>query len=463
MKQFDGPKTANFLQQIQWIIDPLNYMHTCAERYGDVFAARVTGGYPLIFVSNPQMIQELLTRDTKDFEAPGRMNQILKPLIGEQSLILLEGDRHRQQRKLLMPSFHGERMRNYGELICNITQQVTSQWQPNQPLVARDAMQEISLLVILQAVFGIYAGERYDQLKTLVASLLSVTNSPLSSSVLFFKSLQQDLGPWSPWGRFLRQRQKIDELLFAEIAERHQNWDESRTDILSLMIAARDEDGQPMSDGELRDELLTLLFAGHETTATSLAWSLYWVHQQPEVLATLLQELDSLEPNADPMAIFRLPYLTAVCQETLRIYPVGMLTFPRTAKRVTDLGDYRVTAGDTLVGCIYLTHRRPDLYPEPEQFRPERFLERKFSPYEYLPFGAGARQCIGMALAQYEMKLALATVLMNYELTLAEKRPVKAARRGVTLSPLGGVRMKMVGKRQPRVQALTTAGSPQRL
>ncbi|MGF1494476.1 MAG: cytochrome P450 [Microcoleaceae cyanobacterium] len=447
MLLLNSSRIAGFVEQVQWVNDPLKFMDRHAQHQMDIFSTRVTGNCPLIFVTHPQLVQELLTRDTRDFEAPGRVNGILRPLLGDNSLILMEGDRHRQQRKLLMPPFHGDRMRNYGALICQITRQVTDKWQSGQVFVARDAMQEISLQVILQAVFGIYSGDRYDQLKVLITELLSVTNSPLSSSLLFFRSLQQDWGAWSPWGKFLRRRQRIDQLLLAEINDRRQNPDESRTDILTLMLAARDEAGQPMTDGELQDELLTLLFAGHETTATALAWSLYWIHQQPEIHQKLLQELQSLDPDAEPMTIFRLPYLTAVCQETLRIYPVGMLTFPRVAKQDTHLGEHQIFEGDSLVGCIYLTHRRPDLYPEPEKFKPERFLERKFFPYEYLPFGAGARQCIGMALAQYEMKLALATVLLNYELALAEKRPVKAARRGVTLSPLGGIRMRLIRRR----------------
>jgi cytochrome P450 len=447
MKQVNGPKTLPFLQQVQWVSQPLTYMDTCFQRYGDIFNTGIVNKpNELVFVSHPQGIQELLTHDTQEFEAPGRVNGILKPLLGGKSLILLEGQDHRQQRKLLMPPFHGERMWNYGQLILKITQQVSSQWEPNQPFVARNAMQEISLIVILKAVFGMYEGERFEQLKSLLTSLLSVTNSPLSSSLLFFPVLQQDLGNWSPWGRFLRHQQQIDQLLFAEIAERRQHPDENRQDILSLMMAARDEDGQPMSDIELRDELLTLLFAGHETTATGLAWSLYWVHQQPEVYQKLMAELDRLAPDADPMTIFKLPYLTAVCQETLRIYPVGMLTFPRVAKRLTQIMGYSIKAGTGVVACIYLVHRHPEIYPEPEKFKPERFLTRKFSPYEYLPFGGGVRQCIGLALAQFEMKLVLATILRSYELELAEKRPVKAARRGVTLSPLGGIRMVM--KRQ---------------
>lgn len=447
IKQIDGLKTPYLRQEMQWVADPIKYMETCVQRYGDVFNTKVGGCNSLIFVNHPQAIQEILSKDTKEFEAPGRVNGLLKPLLGEQSLIMLDGDRHKRQRKLLMPPFHGERMLNYGELICNLTQQATQKWQVGASFIARDTMQEISLAVILQAVFGIYEGGRYDQLKQLVTALLSVTNSPLSSSLLFFKFLQKDWGNWSPWGRFLRIRREVDQLLFAEIAERRQYPDETRTDILSLMMAARDEDGQPLSDEELRDELLTLLFAGHETTATALAWALYWVHRQPNVYQKLMEELASVDSDTDPLTIFRLPYLTAVCQETLRIYPVGILTFPRTVKQPMELLGYQLEPGMNLVGCIYLTHHREDLYPEPKEFKPERFLERKFSPYEYLPFGGGVRQCLGLALAQYEMKLVLANILLNYELTLAEKKPVKAARRGVTLSPLGGIKMVMNRRR----------------
>lgn len=448
MKQINGSKSPHLLQEIQWVSDPIKYMDTCFKQYGDIFNTGVAGkSKELIFVSHPEGIQELLTRDTKEFEAPGRVNGILKPLLGEKSLILLDNQEHRRQRKLLMPPFHGERMWNYGQLIIKITEQICSKWVQNQPFIARNTMQEISLIVILQTVFGMYEGERFQQIKALLTSLLSVTDSPFSSSLLFFPILQKDLGSWSPWGRFLRHRQQIDQLLFAEIEERRQHSNENRQDILSLMMAARDEQGQPMSDIELRDELLTLLFAGHETTATALAWALYWVHQHPEVYEKLIKELDSLPSAADPMTIFKLPYLTAVCQETLRIYPVGMLTFPRIAKQPTTVMGYPIDEGDSVVGCIYLLHRHPDIYPEPEQFKPERFLNRKFSPYEYLPFGGGVRQCIGMALAQFEMKLVLATILRHYQLKIAEKRPVKAARRGVTLSPLGGIKMTMTGKR----------------
>ena len=452
----DGPKTLSFLQLIQWVTDPIGYMEANAQRYGEIFTATMDKFDPMVFVSNPQAIQKILTNDTKQFTAPGELNKILQPLLGDYSVIMLDGDRHRRQRQLLMPPFHGERMRAYGQLICDVTEKVMNQLTLGRPFSARSAMQDISLQVILQAVFGLCEGERYQRLKQLMGSTLELFRNPLTSSFLFFPSLQRDLGSWSPWGYFRRQRKQIDELLYAELQERREQPDLNRTDILSLLMSVRDEAGEPMSDIELRDELLTLLFAGHETTATAMAWSLYWVHYLPEVGDKLLKELDGADFQ-NPTSLFRLPYLTAVCQETLRIYPVGMLTFGRRVKEPVELMGYQLEPGTDLYGCIYLTHHREDLYPEPKQFKPERFLERQFSPYEFLPFGGGSRSCIGMALAQYEMKLVLATILSRYELLLVDNRPVRPHRRGVTLSPAGGVKMVVKGQRQRQEPSLAVS------
>lgn len=454
MKLPSGSKSPYWLQLIQWIADPVRFMEAAAQRYGEIFTTPLSkNSGSLVYVSNPQAIKQILTKDTKQFNAPGELNEILKPLLGNQSVIMLDGDRHQRQRQLLMPPFHGERMRAYGQLICEITEKVMS-FPLGKPFLARAAMQDISLQVMLQAVFGLYEGERYQQLKQLIASMLELFKSPLTSSFLFFRSLQRDLGPWSPWGYFSRQQQQIDELLYTEISERREQPDPERRDILTLLMSARDEAGEPMTDVELRDELLTLLFAGHETTATAMAWSLYWVHHHPEVREKLLKELDTLGDSPEPLSISRLPYLTAVCQETLRIYPVGMLTFPRVVKKPVELSGHQLEPGTVVVGCIYLTHQREDLYPEPKQFKPERFLERQFSPYEFLPFGGGSRRCIGEALALFEMKLVLATILSRYQLALADKRPVRPQRRGVTLAPAGGVKMVMKGQR------LTRQGQP---
>lgn len=447
MKLPDGPKASNFVQLIQWISDPLRYMDECSKQYGDMVTMNWGNYGSIVMVNHPQVMQELFTND--QFEAPGKINGIFKPLVGEQSMFLMERDRHKRQRQLLMPSFHGERMKTYGDQICAISHDVINQLSIAQPFIARSIMQKITLRVIMHAVFGLDRGDRFEALQPMLSSLLGMVDSPLRASILFFPSLQKDLGPWSPWGRFQQKRRKIDELIFAEIADRRAKPNEKRTDILSLMMEARDENGESMTDIELHDELLTLLFAGHETTATALAWAFYWIHKYPSVREKLLQELDNFGENPDPMSIFRLPYLSAVCQETLRIYPVGMLTFPRVTKSPINLMGHEFAPGTTLVGSIYLTHRREELYPNPLEFRPERFLERQFSPYEYLPFGGGARRCLGLALAQFEMKLVLAMLLQNYQFELGESH-VKPKRRGVTLGPSGGVKMIMKGRRTPQ-------------
>ena len=263
-------------------------------------------------------------------------------------------------------------------------------------------MQAITLRVILRAVFGLEEGLRYEQMEKALASLLEASSTRLSVGFLYLPILRQDLGPLSPWGNFVRKRQWIDRLIFDEITERRMRQDTTRNDMLTLLMLARDEAGEALTDEELRDELMTLLVAGHETTATALTWALYWIHKVPEVRQQLLAELQTVDPG-DHGALSRLPYLNAVCCETLRIYPVGMLTFPRVPLRRLELGGYSLEPGTIVIGSIYLTHRRKEIYPDPDRFRPERFLERRFSPYEYLPFGGGARRCIGMTFAQFEM------------------------------------------------------------
>jgi cytochrome P450 len=451
MKLPDGSKTPPLLQLFQWIADPIGYMETSVQLYGDVFTVQMGDLIKGVFISNPQLIQAIFTADPKLFDS-GRGNEIAKILVGENSLVLLDGSTHQRQRRLLTPPFHGERMRAYGDLICVLAKQVSSLWTIGKPFCVRESMQEISLRVILQAVFGLNEGPRYQELRQLIAEMMNMTASPLRASMLFFKFLQKDLGAWSPWGRFQRRQQRIDQLLYAEIQDRRMQNDPERTDILSLMISARDEKGEGMTDRELRDELITLLLAGHETTATSLCWALYLIHHHSEVREKLLQELDSTSTDIDPTDIVRLPYLTAVCEETLRIYPPLFLTWPRILKAPLQMGDYQFDTGTELFPCIYLTHQREDLYPEPKQFRPERFLERQYSPSEFLPFGGGNRRCIGAALAMFEMKLVVATILLNYHLALADNRPVKPQRRGFFLAPASGFKMVMTGRRMRQGQ-----------
>ncbi|MEA5582391.1 cytochrome P450 [Nodularia harveyana UHCC-0300] len=453
-------KTPYFLQQLQWVADPVGYMEKAVQQYPDIFTANVVGfGNNLVFVNDSQGIQEILTNDRKKFFASGEKNKILQPLIGDYSVMMLDGDRHRKRRQLVMPSFHGDRMRSYSQAITDITAKVWSQLPHNQSFTARDVTQDITLQVMLQTVFGVYAGERHQQLKAQLQRIADVFRSPLTSSLLFFPSLQKNLGAWSPWGKFLRDRQELDNLIYAEIAERRQQNFENRVDILSLLMSATDEAGHPMTDQELRDELMTLLFAGYETTATSMAWGLYLIHKHPEVREKLLEELDSLGDSPDPMSIFRLPYLTAVCNEILRIYPVAMLTFPRIVKEPMELLGYSLKPGTAVCGCIYLTHQREDLYSEPKKFKPERFLERQFSPYEFIPFGGGVRRCMGEALAVFELKIVLAKIISSYQLALVDDQPEVPRRRGVTLAPGRGVTMVITGERSPQLSPVSMATS----
>lgn len=440
MKQPPFLQTPPLWNLLQWIIRPLEFLDASANQYRDSFAVRFGNLPPLIFFSDPQAIEKIFTVNSHQFDS-GRGNWILRTTLGDNSILLLDGDRHQRQRQLLMPPFHGERMRAYGQIICQIAEEVIDQWQPGQALTVRPFMQEISLAVILRAVFGLGEGERSQRLKQRLGLLIDLTSTRFGFATSFFPILQRDFGPWSPGGRFIRFKQGIDQLLYAEIQERREHPDPSRNDILSLLLAARDDAGQPMTDEELRDELLTLLVAGHETTATAITWALYWIHQSPGVRAKLLTELESLGDDFEPMSIARLPYLNAVCSETLRIYPVAFITEIRIAKASVQVMDYEFAPEAHLVPCIYLVHHREDLYPEPKRFKPERFLERQYSPFEFLPFGGSNRRCIGAAFALFEMKLVLATILRRCQLALVDNRPVLPVRRGVTIAPKGGVQM----------------------
>jgi len=445
----DGPKTLPLLQLIKWVANPVEFLENCKQRYGDCFTATFSNDRHFVLISNPQAIEQIFTANPKQFDV-GRANSIIRPTVGDNSLILLDGDRHAAQRQLLMPPFHGERMRAYSQLIFQITQEVTNNWTQGQPFTVRPFMQEISLKLILQAVFGLEEGQKYQQLQQLLTSFLEFSTSLFNFFLAFFPALRGDFGPWSPGGIFNQNKQEIDDIIYALIEERREKPDSSRTDILSLLMSARDATGQPMTDIELRDELMTLLVAGHETTATALTWALYWIHRLPEVKEKLLKEIENLGENPEPNTITKLPYLSAICSETLRIYPITLIAGPRIVKEPVEIMGYKFEPETMLAPCVYLTHQREDIYPEPKQFKPERFLERQFSPYEYLPFGGGNRRCIGAAFALFEMKLALFSIVSNFQLALADQRPVKPVRRGVTMAPEGGVKMVMTGKRERR-------------
>ena len=433
MKLPNGSQTPAIVQMLQWVATPMWFMEDCAKRYGDIFTVQLN--MPLVIVSNPQALQQILTGDAKEFSAPSNLNTVFEPLLGTNSVITVSGETHKRQRHLLTPPFHGERMHNYAQTISNITQEVIQSWQVGEPVCIRSAMQTITLRVIMQAVFGLYDSNRAQELEKVISVMMDAGgSSPLRALMLYYPALQRDLGKLTPWGTFLRRREMVNKLIYAEIAERRENPDPSRTDILSLLMAARDENGEAMTDVELRDELMTLLSAGHETTATALTWAFYWIHKTPSVGYKLIAELDSLD-SIDFDAVNKLPYLGAVCNETLRIYPVGMLTFPREVREPVNLCGYDLEPGTYIMGSIYLTHQREDIYPEPKQFSPERFLEKQYSPYEFLPFGGGVRRCIGNAFAMLEMKVVIATIMKQLELELLTTEDVKPKRRGLVTGP----------------------------
>jgi cytochrome P450 len=440
--------TNSLIQTLQLIANPINFFDNHANQYGDTFTLRVLGvnSPPVVFFSSPQAINDCFAIPGKQLDFK-KATHVFKPLFGSDSIVFQEGLSHNRQRQLLMPPFHGVTLKSYGDTICRITQDVTHSWQTGNTVSMQQVMPDITLQIILQVVFGITPGERYEKLIKLLTALLDDITKPWYSSLFFFPPLQQDLGKWSPWGNYLNRREEIDKLIYAEISERRSDGDTLSEDILSLLMLASDEAGEKMTDKELRDQLVSLLLLGYETTSGVLTWLFYMIHSQPEVKQKLIGELQGLDIHLDkysPETIAQLPYLNAVCCETMRLHPIALICTPRMAINEVEVAGEKFDSGTVLVPCIYLAHRREATYKQPDKFIPERFLNCKFSAFEYLPFGGGYRGCIGSAFAMYEMKLILATILSRFKLELVDRKPVKPLRRGITIVPSGGVSMKVM-------------------
>lgn len=439
-----GPNSPAFIQMMHWIINPFHFLETCENKYGDLFVACIGNNLsPIILSSNPNTIEKLFNEEL--FETPaGELSSTIEPILGKTSILSLSGQKHADRRQLLLPPFHGERMFIYGKLIEKITIEVMEKWTNGNIFLADSVIRDISLQVIIQSVFGFSDGDRYQNLRKLLGEWLNSLSSVIGGALLYLPILQLDLGFISPWGRFLRIRQEIDQLIYEEIADRRERDTVHRTDILSLLMSAQDEVGQKLSDLELRNELVTLLITGHDTTSTAMIWVLYWTYQSNVIKEKLKTELENHVNCADIKELIKLPYLNAVCSETLRIYPPGTITFPRVARRPLTLQGYRIETGTQFMGCVYLSHMRPDIFPNPKEFFPERFLERKYSPYEFFPFGGGDRRCIGMAFAQFQLKVVLATIVSKYNLSIIDPSSIRPVRRGLTAAP-SELRMSIVG------------------
>ena len=409
----------------RFMLHPDKLLDRAYREHGDFFHFVTPLERTMCVTANPETIKQVFRGDPEIFRA-GEANAMLGPLVGPHSTLLLDGAEHLRHRKLLLPPFHGERLREYGELMAEVAERHVSAWPKDRPFSAIESTQAITLEVIQRAVFGIEDGGRLDH----VARLLRAVLDPMSNrwQMLTLMLAPSSWGPRSPWGRFRRRVREADAAIYDEIRARRADPDTAgRGDVMSLLLQARDEDGEPLSDKELRDELVTLLVAGHETTATSLAWTLERITRHPEVLARLEDDADG-------------EYLDAVIKESLRLRPVVPAVARQLAEPV-ELGGYELPAGVSIVPSIYLTHRRPDIYPEPLAFKPERFVDSSPSNFEYLPFGGGVRRCLGASFAQFEMKIVLGTIMRHARVRAAEPGAERIRRRSITFAPSSGGRI----------------------
>lgn len=426
-----GPPLPPVLQTAWWLGRPISFMETWRGRLGDAFSVRFLGfERPMVLISDPQAIRALYTERAHGLP-PGR-TVTLEPVLGQSSLLLLEGAEHLARRRLMLPPFHGERMRSYENVMREIAEEQIESWPLGEPFALHPRMQALTLEVILRAVFGVRDIERGALLRE---GLKTVLGRTASAGFQMRVLLAGRLGGADPMERLRAVMRPVDEILFGEIAERRGEAGlAEREDILSLLMTARGEDGEAMSDQELRDQLLTLLLAGHETTATALAWTFDLLLRHPEALARLTDEVRESDEGE---------YLRAVISESLRLRPVVPLAGRRLAVDL-DAGSLHLAAGTDVTPAIWLTHTRPDLYPEPFAFRPERFLEDPPSTYGWIPFGGGVRRCLGAAFAEFEMRIVLETVLRRCVLEAVRPRPEAIQRRNVTLSPRKGTRVRLL-------------------
>jgi cytochrome P450 len=416
------------VQTLAWLTRPGPFMRRMHERHGDMFSIRLANEGTWVMVSHPDAIKQVFTAPPELVHA-GEANVVLMPVLGPNSVLLLDGDQHMTQRKMMLPPFHGERMQQYGELMADAADRQIDRWPAGRPFELAPAMQAVTLDVIMRAVFGVTDAERLDRLGAALRRQLEWSAAPVQLGLLSV------LGPHrgAKFGPFRKVLDPVDRMLFDEIASRRAAPDlEQRADIMSLLLQAADEHGNPMTDKEVRDELMTLLVAGHETTATALSWAMERLVRHPEKLERLSAEVAAGEDE----------YVDAVCKETLRLRPVLPIVLRKLTAQM-EIGGRLLPAGTLVAPCIYLVHRRPDVYPEPERFLPERFLERPAGTYTWIPFGGGVRRCLGASFALYEMKTVLSRIVARTNLRPTHQGSERTGRRVITLIPSRGAEVVM--------------------
>lgn len=438
-----GPRSPVAIQTWQWLNKPIEFMQRLRARYGDVFTIRLATSGNVILISNPAIIREVFTTPGEDARA-GEVAALLKPLVGKGSLLLLDGAQHLRHRKMVLPPFHGERMRFYTNTMQAVAERALAALPVGAPVTLRPVMQQITLHIILRTVFGMQADDEVQGLEGHLLRLLDTAASPLSS-LLLVPLFQLDF-PLSPWRRFVDKRAQLDAAIYDVIRKRRAQPQLDSDDVLGLMLQARDEQGLPLTDEEVRDELVTLVVAGHETTATALCWAVQCLLEAPQAYRQLQDELSQLDDEEVGLSLLeqlpRLTYLDAVIKETLRLRPVVPIV-GRRLHAPMNVGAGVVEPGAVVAPCIYLTHRDANIYPEPNAFKPERFLAAKPDPYAFFPFGGGARRCIGMAFALHEMKIVLASLVRRFHIERASTGAERTSRRAITLVPRSGTRVKL--------------------
>ena len=436
-----GPSLPSFFQTALWVRRPTEFMQYCRRKYGPTFTVRLPPR-AIVFYSEPAAIKQIFAARGDEMHA-GEFNQVLGPVVGKSSVLLLDEGEHMRQRKLLLPAFHGERMRVYASAMQSIAASDLATWQAGVPFSLHPHMQAVTLDIILRTVFGADEGNQFEELRGALKKLLSRGELPVSVPILSFLSARPERETTLPWRWLLADRDRADALIYAQIAARRADpGAKGRTDVLAMLLEARDADGEPMTDSELRDELVTALAAGHETTATALCWAFERILSTPRVHERLVQEIDSASTDGVPRLeqVVRLEYLDAVLRETLRLRPIIPLV-GRVLTEPATIGGVALDRGTAVAACIYLAHRNPDSYRDPDEFLPERFLGVKEDPNAWLPFGGGIRRCLGAAFAFYEMKIVTATVLAAMKLSLAQTPPARIVRRAITFSPEHGTRV----------------------